>query len=263
MNRVHLAVLAALLAGLAGAPAHAGSISINMTSTAELRDGALAVTLKISNSGDEAASSVVPVLRLRDKEARGTRHDSLAPGDSFQETLSIPAADLGTGRWPFRVATDYTDANQYPFQALHVAVVTVGDPSPGKMAIPEITIPAVSDSGRMTMKVKNLAGTARDATVTVFAPDGLEVPEARQQIAFQPWEVKEASATLVNRTALAGSRYPVFVAVEYDDGGVHQTLVSSSTVEIQQHRALLSHGLLWVVVALIVVWLGVLFLRRR
>ena len=41
---------------------------------------------------------------------------------------------------------------------------------------------------------------------------------------------------MVNRTALAGSRYPVFVAVEYDDGGMHQSVVAQGIVEIVAPR---------------------------
>jgi hypothetical protein len=256
-------IAVALLGGVGGSLAHAGSISISVTSTAELKDGKLSVALKISNSGDEAANSVVTILRQRDREARGTRHESVNPGETIEETLSVPAGDLGPGRWPFRIATDYTDANQYPFEALHVGMVTVGDPSPTKVAVPQITIPPVSETGTVSMTVKNLAGVVRDASLNVFAPDGLEVPDATQRLQLQAWETKEVRTGLVNRTALAGSRYPVFVVIEYDEDGAHQALVASNTVEIQPHRALISRGLLWVVGALIVAWLVVLLRRRR
>jgi hypothetical protein len=261
-TRVRITAAAALLACLGASPARAGSISISMTATAEMKDGALTVGLKIKNSGDEAAGSVVAVLRLQDREARGTRRDSLGPGETIEESLTLSATDLGPGRWPFRVATDYTDANQYPFEALHVAVATVGQPPLAKVAVPEIAIPSLSDSGTAAFKVKNLAGTARDASVTVFVPDGLETPDGVQKVALPAWETKDVRVQLVNRTALAGSRYPIFVAVEYDEDGVHQALVSSTTVEIQPHKALISRGLLYVVGALIVAWLIVL-LRRR
>ena len=120
---------------------NAGSISITMTATTEVKDGNLSVVLKVGNSGDEAAGSVVAVLRLRDKEVRGTRHEALDPGASMEETLALPLGDLGPGRWPYRVAVDYTDANQYPFQALHAATFIVGSPGPAKIAVPEIVAP--------------------------------------------------------------------------------------------------------------------------
>jgi hypothetical protein len=260
---VSLRLLVGVLALLLGATrVDAGRISITMTATTEVKDGNLSVVLKVGNSGDEAAGSVVPVLRLRDKEVRGTRHEALDPGASMEETLALPLGDLGPGRWPYRVAVDYTDANQYPFQALHAATFIVGSPGPAKIAVPEIVAPPLSESGDVSLTVKNLAGTARPATVTIYVPDGLEAPDATQKIDLPAWETAKVQTGLLNRTALAGSRYPIFVAVEYDDEGAHQTLVSSSTVEVQQHRALISRGLLWVVGGLLAAWAIVLILRR-
>jgi len=59
---------AALGLCLTAAAAQAGSISITMTTTPEVRDGAIDVHLTVRNSGDEAASSVVPILRFGDRE---------------------------------------------------------------------------------------------------------------------------------------------------------------------------------------------------
>jgi hypothetical protein len=255
-----LAALAALLVGVPAA--RAGSISITMTATADVKDGNLVVGLTIGNTGDEAASSVVPVLRVGDKEVRGQRHESLDPGQKVQDTLGLPTGDLTPGRWPYRLAVDYTDANQYPFQALHAATFLIGSPPPAKVAVPEISVPALSDRSTVSLTVKNLAGVARSASVSVFAPEGLEVETPTQKVDLPAWETAKVRATLVNRTALAGSRYPIFVAVEYDEDGTHQALAASGTVEVQQRRALVSRGLLWVVGALLVAWVALLIWRR-
>lgn len=260
------AVTAVLLLLLGPALAGAGSITINMTTSVRLEEGVLSVDLKVTNSGDEAAGSVVPVLRLRDREARGARRESLGPNQALQETLSVPAKDLGPGRWPFRVAVDYTDANQYPFQALHVALVTVGSPSPARIAVPEIKVPAIASSGTVRMQVKNLAGVARNVTLNLFVPEELELTDPIPPLEIAAWETKEVRASLINRTALAGSRYPVFVSVEYEDGEVYQTVLAYNTVEIRAPRALLSRGFLPVVVALVVLWVAVIawrMVRRR
>jgi hypothetical protein len=249
--------------GLAVRPAAAGSISINMTTTASVRDGSLSVGVKVNNSGDEAASSVRPTLRLRDREARGTLTDTLRPGETIEQTLAVQLADLGPGRWPFRVVVDYTDANQYPFQALHVAAVVAGDPPAAKFTVRDIVIPPLSESVRGDMKVKNLTDQQRDAAITTHVPEGLEATPPTQQVAFAAWQEKNVRIELINRSALAGSRYPVFVVVEYDEGGFHQALIANSTVEIRAARALISRGLLWAVAVLVVGWLALLLWRGR
>jgi len=253
--------VAAFVILLGAAGAHAGNISITMTATAEVKDGNLVVGLKVGNTGDEAANSVVAALHVRDKDVRGQRRDTLDPGANVQETLTLPLGDVGQGRWPYRVSVDYTDANQYPFQALHAASFTIGSPAPAKVAIPSIQVPALSDSTTASLTVKNLAGTARTASVSLFVPEGLEATDGTRQVELPAWGTADVQATLVNRTALAGSRYPVFVAVEYDDEGTHQALVSSSTVEVQQHRALVSRGLLWAVGGLVAAWVIILVAR--
>src|SRR5207253_1711564 len=95
--------------------------SISISPVVELRDGALAARVQVTNSGDEAAHTVAPILRFGDKEVRGPAHDQLAPNQTMTAELSLPVGELGPGRWPYRLAVDYADANQYPFQALHVS----------------------------------------------------------------------------------------------------------------------------------------------
>src|SRR5262249_2479362 len=71
-------------------PASAGNISISISPTAELRDGTLVATVQVSNSGDEAAHAVTPVLHFRDKEVRGTPREQLAPKENMRAELSVP-----------------------------------------------------------------------------------------------------------------------------------------------------------------------------
>jgi len=255
-----------LIACLGALPAAAKSISINMSITPEVRAGALAVRIKVSNTGDEAASSVTPLVRMGDKEARGTRREALAPNESMEETLNLSTGELGPGRWPLRVAVDYTDANQYPFQALHVALVTVGNPSPARIALPEVKIPPLAEDVEMSARVKNLSGAARKVRVTAYVPEGLEVTAGAPEIDVEPWGEKTVSIDLKNRTALAGSRYPLFASAEYDDGGTHYAVIGNGVVEIGASSPVVAPTLRIIGGVLLVGWLiliGWRLLRRR
>ena len=112
--------------------------------------------VKVGNSGDEAALSVTPVLRFGDKEVRGKGKPSLGPNASFDEALTIPSGTLGEGRWPYRLAVDYTDQNQYPFQALQTQTAIIGNPPPAKVAVPAIKSEEIAGSGTLAVTVKNL-----------------------------------------------------------------------------------------------------------
>lgn len=256
-------VTAALgVAALLTAPsAFAGSITINMSAAVSYADGALTVVLNVTNSGDEAARSVVPILRFRDKEARGTRRDALAPSEKLEATLTIPVGTLGPGRYPYRVAVDYTDANQYPFQALHVGLLINGDPSPAKIAVTNIEVPDLSRSTSVRMNVKNLAGVTRTATVTLFTPDDIEATEPMRSIELAAWAEAPVRIDLTNRTALPGSRYPLFVAAEYDEEAAHQTVIAQGSVAIISPRAFVSQWLWWIVGGLVAGWLLLILWR--
>src|SRR5437870_11367775 len=224
---------APVLALYLAAPAAAGSISISIAPLVELREGALSAQVKVSNVGDESAQSVAAVLVFGEHRVRGEIHPSLAPGASMDATLSLAVGDLGTGRWPYQVAVDYTDTNQYPFQAIHLGLVTVGNPPPAKMAVSEVKADPLSSAGTLRIRVKNLAGVVRQASLTVVTPEGIEVTAPVQDVKLAAWEERTVSVPIVNRTALVGSRYPVFGEVQYDDDGVHQAVVGQGMVAIE------------------------------
>src|SRR2546428_11461067 len=163
-------------------PAAAGSISISIAPVVEPREGTLSAQVKVSNVGDETAQSVAAVLVFGEHKARGEIHPSLAPGASVDAALSLPVGELGTGHWPYQIAIDYTDANQYPFQAIHVGLVTVGSPPPAKLAVSEIKADPLSSSTTVHVRLKNLAGIARKASLSLVTPEGIEVTTPVQDV---------------------------------------------------------------------------------
>ncbi|MCI0636023.1 MAG: hypothetical protein L0206_19220 [Actinobacteria bacterium] len=255
--------LALTAAGLVASRAEAGTIGITISATPELRDGALAVAIELANSGDEAAFSVTPTLRFRGKEARGESQTALGPDRTLTQSLELPAGELSEGRWPYSIAVDYTDANEYPFQALHVATLEVGSPLPAKVAVSKFESQGIAGTGTLDLNVRNLSGAQQKVRLGILVPDALEASAPGTELALDPWEEKGLEVSLTNRTAIAGSRYPIFVAVEYEDGAVHQALVAQGAVEIlaAEPSGLLSRRLLWIgaggVGLLVIGWLVV------
>ena len=263
-RRGWLLLVGALGLGLAG-PAAAGSISISILPVVELRDGALSAQVKVSNVGDEAAQSVAAVLVFGEHKARGEIHPTLAPGASMDATLSLPAGDLGTGRWPYQVAVDYTDANQYPFQAIHLGLITVGSPPPARLAVSDLKADPLASTGTLHVRLKNLAGVVRQASVSVVTPEGIEVTAPAQDVKLAAWEERTVSVPIVNRTALVGSRYPVFAQLQYDDDGVHQAVAGQGMVAIEAAHSFFEVRRTWFWIAagvLVALWVGILLWRQ-
>jgi len=257
-----LALLATVCA--LAVPAAAKTISITISQAVQVTDDKLAVTLKIGNSGDEAALSVTPELRFGEKVVRGKGQASLAPNTSFDETLTLPVGTLAEGRWPYRIAVDYTDQNQYPFQALQTQAVVVGNPPPAKVAVPAIKSEDLAGSGDLSITVKNLTADPHTARVSVYVPEGLEATDPSREVRLEGWKQADLSIPITNRTALAGSRYPVFVAAEYDDGPVHQAVVAQGIVSVVAAESFFTRHSrqLWIGAGvLIVLWLAMLAMR--
>jgi len=223
--------------GFVASGATAGSLTIRIETSAEIRDGELVVAVEVSNSGDEAALAVTPVLRFRGQAVRGTRRTSLEPGGALEQTLAVPAVGLGAGRWPFQLGLSYTDANQVPFEALHVGTVELeGTPSP-RVAVGSFEAGSLSDTGELEVHVKNLSDALLSVRLGVLAPGALEVRGPADAIVLAAREERPLTLRITNRAALAGSRYPVFVALEYDDGSVHQTVIARSEVTVLGEEA--------------------------
>ena len=266
-DRVRLALVGLFVLGrvLVASPAGAKSISITMAPTAQLTDGTLSVKLTVSNRGDEAAQTVVPTLRFLDQQARGQGRSALGPNESMEETLTVPAANLGTGRWPFRVAIDYTDANQYPFQAMHVATVETGSTPPAKVVVQEIQAPALSSSGSFNVKLKNVSGNPRNVAVGVVVPEGSRSPARRCRCRSLPGRRRPSPgrSSIARRSPAAGTRSSS--RCEYDDGSTHQTAVAQGIVEIMAPRSFFAQRqrALWVGAGILVaLWIGFILWRR-
>jgi hypothetical protein len=247
----------------------AGNISIQLTPQPHVRDGVLSVALQVRNAGDEPARSVSPMLGFRGQMVRGDVTPALRPGQTLDSTLEIPAAGLGSGRWPYRIAVDYADANEYPFHALHVGTVMVGAPPPMKVALVGIETPELATTGSLAARAKNLSADPRTVTVGVHLPDGVDLVAPLEPVTLAAWEERPVAAPLVNRTGLPGSRYAIFVSAEYDDGPVHQAVVIPATLEIVAARSLFERWrtLFWVIAAgLVAAWglgIGWWVVKRR
>jgi hypothetical protein len=225
--------LAVAIAWLAASQAGAGTIAIQISHRAELREGELRSAVTLSNEGDETAHAVTPLLRFRGAETRGPTQAALPPKQPLELSLAVPAGSLPDGHWPYEIAVEYADANLYPFQALAVGMLTVGSPPLPKVAIAPLPSPVLAEHAELAVRVKNLSATERRVVLKVLSSEAIEARNAAEETALEPWGEVEIPVELTNRSALPGSRYPLFVTVEYEDGAVHQTLVAQTGVEIR------------------------------
>jgi hypothetical protein len=253
--------LAVLCVGLLpAAAARPGSISISTEVTATAREGTLAVTLATTNSGDEAAATVVPQAEFGGTVVRGQPRPALGPGERMEVALEVPRKEMAPGQWPLVTRVDYADAKGYPFQALQVAVVAVMA-SPSLLAVVSVDVEPVAGSGALRGRLKSLSDAPRQVQVRLVVPRELEADPPSASLSLEPWADARVDARIRNRAALAGSRYPVFLVAEYDDQGVHHASVGQAVAAIEA-RTSGSRYLAVAAVGLMVAWVLLLALRR-
>lgn len=237
--------------------ASAGTISISISHSLEIGTDGVTALVTVGNSGDEAAHSVAAQLEIQGVEHRGQTRTILPPGSSFEETFAVGVENLPEGRWPYSIAVDYTDANQYPFQALSVAMFLRGNPPPALIAVSALEAPKLALHGAVTVSVQNLSDAERGASLRLVLPRGIDVPDGKVEFTLEPWEQRSLEVPVVNRFAIAGSRYPVYAVAEYQEESGHQAVVASGDLEIIEATTVVesSRSYLWTVVVV----LGFLF----
>lgn len=258
---VHASMVALYMTS--GSPALGGSISITTELTITPRSGVLAVSLKVRNSGDEAAQTVVAGARFGGHEVRAPAHPKLSPGETSKVALDIPWTPATPGQWPLTTTVDYTDLNGSTFQAVQLALVSTDAASPALLAVLKVDADRVARHGRVNVRFKSLSELARHVHIQFIVPRGLEVDPSVRLVEIGPWADAEARATVFNRAALPGSRYPVFVTLEYDDDSGHHAALGNGLVEIVSAPET-SVSYAWSATGvLLIAWVAVLAYRRH
>ena len=86
-----------------------------------------------------------------------------------------------------------------------------------------------------------------------------------QDVKLAAWEERTVSVPFVNRTALVGSRYPVFAELQYDEDGVHQAVAGQGMVAIEAAHSFFEVRRTWFWIAagvLVALWVGILLWRQ-
>jgi hypothetical protein len=246
----------------AATPTFAGTISLSTEVTTTLKPGAVTVAVKVTNSGDEAAQTVVPTLRFAGKDTRLPGIASLPPRQTMDASVELPFAQATPGQWPLVTTVDYADNNGYPFQALQVSLVSSPGALPALIAIVGMDAEPVHTTGRIRVRLKSLSDGAQSVRPQMYLPRGLELAAPVEPLSLSPWAEAELSAGILNRAALAGSRYPAFLTVEYDDAAGHHAAIGHSVLEIRAPRASTARYAWIAAAALVLAWLALLAWRR-
>lgn len=233
-------VLFFILTAACPAPSRASFISIEIESGVDLSGNSLKVSVKVTNKGDEPAENVRAGIEAAGKTAYGKSHRVLGPNEHFTEEFTDEVTFDKPGRYPVLISVDYTDANQYPFNALTMNYADYRE-SPNARVAGSIGVLNLSGSDRLDVSVKNADESARRVTVRLAASKEFAVQNRVREISIEPGEEKKIGFDIKNVGGLPGSTYPVFALITYDDASFRYLSVSSGSIVVMKRG--IWHGL--------------------
>jgi hypothetical protein len=271
-------------------PSDARFIRILSDAQLEARAEAESVTLfgtyELENQGDETARDVFLAFELG-TWAFTTEKRSLSPGvkHSGQINESFPLARLrcGTGdadlcaeqelplkgAFPLRIMRHYQDGNGYPFSAVAVQPLKIGQLTEeqqyttGVVGLrPVVVMKGTSgEAFSGTVEVRNLRDAPQTVSVALVLPSEFINMTEPFQLQIPPRGTASGPFQFGNDAGLTGSAYEVVTVLQWAEGGVRHTSSARQMVTVQKSsRAPYFIGVLVVALG---VWLLVRWMRRR
>ncbi|OGI14831.1 hypothetical protein A3K63_03925 [Candidatus Micrarchaeota archaeon RBG_16_49_10] len=226
MRRIVLTILLCLLLSY---PALAGTISITTTAKSSvLKGGEGNMTLKILNSGDEAAYNVDLSIQSQIFETDSIEVGLLKPNIPFEETLDVELkGGLLTGTYSEYLLIKYQDANGYQFSAVSPLVLNNERVTESKISgkFDPLTLEG-RDEKSMFLEITNNDELPHEIKVRLVASNDLSVKGQEKTLLIGPKETKKTSFRISNLSGLDGSRYVVLALVEYEDSFHHSTIIN-------------------------------------
>jgi len=240
---------------LAATPALAGSIGFTITSSVET-SGGLAVKLEITNTGDEAAYSVTPVVEFGKVRRAGQTRAKVLPRGKTSWDLPLDESRPSTGNYAVLVRIRYEDANAYPFEVLASAPFDVGTRRrrqvTGSLSMPHVA-GKTSAAGNLIFTIPESRGSTYN--VKVALPRGLKATRTEYTIEAPPNRRVRLPVQVRNTGLLPGTAVNVFAMVTSNSEDTPQTDVVRGTVRIVAPRSVLTKNSLFALLAALVPYL--------
>ncbi len=222
---------AVLAFGLGLVVVRSAGADLGMTLSTEASVGeTVAVSVTATNSGDEAAHALVPEVRLQSTVRRGDAVTNLDVGRSTTWQLSLPLP-TGPGTFPLTIRLAYADGRGQPGAADLVRLVG----TPGTMGAPvtatlEMEPTGAHGTATLTLTNPTLAPVAGRVVPVLPARFTTEPDSIPAQV---PAQGSTAVTFIVENTSVPpGSNFPLYALFEYEQRGIHHTVLGETILRI-------------------------------
>jgi hypothetical protein len=213
---------------------HAGTISMSSSLTMKNVDGRIGLEVLVKNDGNESARTVQIHLELIGEKLDGPRWETMGPSEKNSTIFFFEKMPAMSGTYPVFITIEFADMNMYPFTALNVGAVSVGEKGGQAQLFAKSEPISISKSGALAMSVKNLDDKKKNVTARVLGPREVDVKPILFDLELEPHATVDRTLEVSNFSALSGAGYPIFVIFEYEMGGAHYTHPLVTRVTISQ-----------------------------
>ena len=267
MRTAHGSALAILLVGLATAPCRASRIALKIDPTSRFRPGAVTVTVKLTNLGDEPARLVWTEALVGQSSARSEPVESLGVNETTVATLEVEKTPPDPGIYTIVIKAHGTDMKGHPFTALKSIPLIAAVPDENeKEIITHLSILRLKKEGETVLHVSAPPDTGIQGTATLILPDALSCPNPTHDINIDPGGAADIPFRVHKRFARPRSRYLVLAVVDYSYNGRHRSTVAQGSVSIEPHPEPFApeHRKTWLttIAVLFAVFIAAQFVRR-
>jgi hypothetical protein len=209
----------------------ASYISLRTTVNALVKGRILEVVITAVNKGDEPAYGVQAEVRAGNRVIMTGKKAELRVDEAYTARASFGLDLKNAGQYPLITILHYADANQYPFSALNGQTFVYLSEMPPQVA-GKLSSAKFSKTGALSLYLKNQGEAAVKIKAKLALPRELATEKDQLEMELNPHESKTDNFTVENFSALAGSTYQVFAAVEYDAQHRHYTLIIPAKISV-------------------------------
>lgn len=223
------------------------------------------INVSIRNTGDEPAYNVQLTLRTPEGfETNDIYIGVLQPNTPYTGSFNVTISGALPGRYPLTLVTHYTDANSYPFSTTTASFMIYETVTPiniyGSMGSTEIQ---VDGSSEVTLSVRNMDSRPHELDLKFNLPDELSVDRMGDKVQLSPKGEKTLTFKVSSFGALAGSTYPIFTTLSYDEDGLHYSSIASGVIKIVEKKSAFSMPSWLPIAAIAVLVLAFVYMQTK
>jgi len=232
-------------------PTFASFISLKTTVTSVVEKDHLKVVISTVNKGDEPAYNIQAEVRVGDQKILGSKTQELGINQPYQAEAVFPLRLTTPGRYPMVLVMHYTDANQYPFSALNCQTFAYKMDAPPSELFGTLRPVSFWKKAETQLNVKNMGDAKITASVSLVVPRELTVDNGNFKLDIPAKSENSQRISISNFSALSGSDYQVFAAVEYEKDNMHYTSILPGVVKIVEAKTVMGINATFLIVAFI------------